>query len=133
MWNRAALAPLLAAGRGPWITPIMQGALLCEAIPLPGKPPGLQLVGCLLSRRSCEHAGTRVKARGVNDDGAAANFVETEQLVLLRRGGGAGGRGSNPNRQPPTPTLALALTPTLVLPLTPTPTPTPRPSPAPRR
>ena len=133
MWNRAALAPLLAAGRGPWITPMMQGALLCEAIPLPGKPPGLQLVGCLLSRRSCEHAGTRVKARGVNDDGAAANFVETEQLVLLRRGGGAGGRGSNPSRQPPTPTRALTLTPTLVLTLTPTPTPTPRPSRAPRR
>ena len=89
MWNRAALAPLLAAGRGPWITPMMQGALLCEAIPLPGNPPGLQLVGCLLSRRSCEHAGTRVKARGVNDDGAAANFVETEQVLHVQGNKGA--------------------------------------------
>ena len=90
-------------------------------------------VRALLSRRSSEHAGTRVKARGVNDDGAAANFVETEQLVLLRRGGGAGGRGSNPSRQPPTPTRALTLTPTLVQTLTPTPTPIPRPSRAPYR
>ena len=91
VWNRVALVPMLAAGAGPWITPVMQGALLCEAVPLPGSLRGTQLVGCLLSRRSCEHAGTRVKARGVNDDGAAANFVETEQLVLLRRDGGAGG------------------------------------------
>ena len=120
VWNRAALAPLLVAGRGPWITPMMQGALLCEAVPLPGNPPGLQLVSCLLSRRSCEHAGTRIKARGVNDDGAAANFVETEQLVLLRRDGGAAGPlQPQPQPQPQLSTLTL----TLILTLTLTPNP----------
>jgi len=31
-------------------------------------------------RLSCERAGTRFNVRGVNDDGAAANFVETEQV-----------------------------------------------------
>ena len=130
VWNRAALAPLLVAGRGPWITPMMQGALLCEAVPLPGNPPGMQLVSCLLSRRSCEHAGTRVKARGINDEGAAANFVETEQLVLLRRDGGAGGR-SNPQPQPPTRALTLTRTLILTLTLTPTLNPNPKPEPEP--
>ena len=36
-------------------------------------------------RLSCERAGTRFNVRGVNDDGAVANFVETEQIVLLPR------------------------------------------------
>lgn len=31
-------------------------------------------------RLSCERAGTRFNTRGVNDDGAVANFVETEQV-----------------------------------------------------
>ncbi|CAF0767139.1 unnamed protein product [Adineta ricciae] len=39
----------------------------------------------LISRLSCERAGTRFNVRGVNDDGAVANFVETEQIVLLHR------------------------------------------------
>jgi hypothetical protein len=34
----------------------------------------------LISRLSCERAGTRFNVRGVNDDGAVANFVETEQV-----------------------------------------------------
>jgi len=33
-----------------------------------------------LIRLSCERAGTRFNVRGVNDDGAVANFVETEQV-----------------------------------------------------
>lgn len=33
-----------------------------------------------LFRLSCERAGTRFNVRGVNDDGAVANFVETEQV-----------------------------------------------------
>jgi hypothetical protein len=31
-------------------------------------------------RLSCERAGTRFNVRGLNDDGAVANFVETEQV-----------------------------------------------------
>lgn len=37
----------------------------------------------LISRLSCQRAGTRFNARGVDDDGNAANFVETEQLIVL--------------------------------------------------
>ena len=36
---------------------------------------------CLISRLSCERAGTRFNVRGVNDDGHVANFVETEQVL----------------------------------------------------
>ena len=35
-------------------------------------------------RLSCERAGTRFNVRGVNDDGAVANFVETEQVRRLQ-------------------------------------------------
>ena len=38
---------------------------------------------CLISRLSCERAGTRFNVRGVNDDGHVANFVETEQVTVL--------------------------------------------------
>ena len=35
---------------------------------------------CLISRLSCERAGTRFNVRGTNDEGHVANFVETEQV-----------------------------------------------------
>ncbi|CAG7722785.1 unnamed protein product [Allacma fusca] len=35
----------------------------------------------IISRLSCERAGTRFNVRGTNDDGHVANFVETEQIV----------------------------------------------------
>lgn len=35
----------------------------------------------LVSRRSTKKAGTRFYARGIDDDGCVANFVETEQIV----------------------------------------------------
>ena len=38
----------------------------------------------IVSRVSCRHAGTRYNARGVNDDGAVANFVESEFIISLR-------------------------------------------------
>jgi hypothetical protein len=37
----------------------------------------------LISRVGCQNAGTRYNARGVNDDGAVANFVESEMLLVL--------------------------------------------------
>ncbi|KAG1708515.1 Synaptojanin-1 [Nymphon striatum] len=43
----------------------------------------LQARACLISRLSCERAGTRFNVRGTNDDGHVANFVETEQLIFL--------------------------------------------------
>ncbi len=35
----------------------------------------------LISRRRFEMAGTRFNARGVDEDGNTANFVETEMIV----------------------------------------------------
>ena len=66
------------AGEGVWLTPIMQAAIVTEQLRLPG---GGVLTASLISRRSSEHAGTRFKTRGLNDAGAAANFVETEQVA----------------------------------------------------
>ena len=39
-----------------------------------------QAKACLISRLSCERAGTRFNVRGTNDDGHVANFCETEQV-----------------------------------------------------
>lgn len=36
---------------------------------------------CIISRRSCYRAGTRLFCRGVDSDGNVANMVETEQIV----------------------------------------------------
>lgn len=35
----------------------------------------------LISRRSCFRAGVRLQTRGVDSDGSAANFVESEQIL----------------------------------------------------
>ncbi|CAJ1375605.1 unnamed protein product [Effrenium voratum] len=57
----------------------MPGFAQCQE--LPGPEGKLLLV--LLARRSRRHAGTRYNARGLDDDGEAANWVETEMLVKL--------------------------------------------------
>lgn len=90
VWNLFALEPMAEAGRGPWLTAIVQAAIHTETMMVPG---GGVLTASLISRRSCEHAGTRLKTRGLNDEGAAANFVESEQVLHLsaRGGGGSGG------------------------------------------
>ena len=40
---------------------------------------------CLISRRSCLNAGTRFNARGSDQHGNVANFVETEQIIFLNK------------------------------------------------
>ena len=42
-----------------------------------------QVKSVLLSRVSCERAGTRFNVRGVDDEGHVANFVETEQVSIV--------------------------------------------------
>jgi hypothetical protein len=37
----------------------------------------------VISRLSCERAGTRFLTRGIDDEGHVANFVETEQLLVI--------------------------------------------------
>ena len=36
----------------------------------------------IISRRSNKKAGTRYYSRGIDDDGHAANFTETEQIIV---------------------------------------------------
>ena len=38
----------------------------------------------LISRRCCFRAGTRYNIRGVDSEGHAANYVETEQIVEFK-------------------------------------------------
>ncbi|KAK1344372.1 hypothetical protein QTO34_014939 [Cnephaeus nilssonii] len=62
-----------------WLLRLMCGGVEVRTIYAAHK----QAKACLISRLSCERAGTRFNVRGTNDDGHVANFVETEQVVYL--------------------------------------------------
>ncbi|XP_029459440.1 synaptojanin-1 isoform X3 [Rhinatrema bivittatum] len=62
-----------------WLLRLMCGGVEIRTIYAAHK----QAKACLISRLSCERAGTRFNVRGTNDDGQAANFVETEQVIFL--------------------------------------------------
>lgn len=49
----------------------------------PARVNGHHIRLCLLSRRSRYRAGTRYFRRGIDREGHVANFVETEQVLLL--------------------------------------------------
>lgn len=57
-----------------WIVPVIQGYIDYKAVIIDGKQ--LELV--LISRRRYAMAGTRFNARGLDDEGNVANFVESE-------------------------------------------------------
>ncbi|CAF1927991.1 unnamed protein product [Rotaria magnacalcarata] len=78
-WNRGLSLPLLKYNIDIryWIPKVMCGGI--ENFRSQNDDIDLWLI----SRLSCERAGTRFNVRGVNDDGAVANFVETEQIVLI--------------------------------------------------
>lgn len=59
-----------------WLLKVMCGGVEVRTIYAAHR----QAKACLISRLSCERAGTRFNVRGVNDDGHVANFVETEQV-----------------------------------------------------
>ncbi|MBZ3889374.1 Synaptojanin-1 [Sciurus carolinensis] len=61
-----------------WLLRLMCGGVEIRTIYAAHK----QAKACLISRLSCERAGTRFNVRGTNDDGHVANFVETEQSHL---------------------------------------------------
>ncbi|CAF5160877.1 unnamed protein product, partial [Rotaria magnacalcarata] len=75
-WNRGLCLPLLKFNIDIryWIPKIMCGGIETY------RNPNEDIELWLISRLSCERAGTRFNVRGVNDDGAVANFVETEQV-----------------------------------------------------
>jgi len=60
-----------------WQVPLIQGLVGYANAFIQGK----KLEYFLISRRSCFKAGTRFNARGIDDDGNPANFVESEQII----------------------------------------------------
>jgi hypothetical protein len=61
-----------------YMIPLVHGFIFIKSSTINGK----QFQFNLISRRSRHRAGVRYYMRGVDDDGSAANFVETEQLIL---------------------------------------------------
>lgn len=57
--------------------PLMLGFASINTIDINGK----KFDFAILSRRSCQNAGTRFNVRGADENGNVANFVESEQLV----------------------------------------------------
>lgn len=81
-------------GVDPFILPVMFGMLRIATTRIKVTP----LTFTLITRRSRHRAGTRYLTRGIDDQGHAANFNETEQIVILNdrageMGGFAGGGG----------------------------------------
>jgi len=60
-----------------WRVPVIQGFIGYFNVFIQGK----KLEYFLISRRSSYRSGTRYNARGVDDDGNVANFVESEQIT----------------------------------------------------
>ena len=58
---------------------LIQGFVESREISLAGRT----ICVALISRTSCERAGTRFNVRGLDDDGHVANSVETEQLLTI--------------------------------------------------
>jgi synaptojanin len=59
------------------LTPIIRGYISSTQCRV-GLTPGVMT---LISRLSCRRAGTRFNARGIDDEGNSANFVETETVI----------------------------------------------------
>lgn len=81
------------AATDPFILPVIWGTLEIRPTTLKGTP----LTIGLITRKARYRAGTRYLTRGLDEDGHAANYNETEQIVILNdAGSGLGGyAGSN--------------------------------------
>ncbi|KAK9425482.1 putative SAC1 protein, partial [Seiridium unicorne] len=89
--SRSQPGPQAAAD--PFILPVIWGTLEIRPTSLKGTPFTLGLI----TRKARYRAGTRYLTRGLDEDGHAANYNETEQIVVLNdTGSGLGGyAGSN--------------------------------------
>ncbi|KAI9812660.1 MAG: inositol polyphosphate 5-phosphatase [Thelocarpon impressellum] len=103
LWNSYMIAPLVkfrshlsspereALDSSRILTSAIRGFALTITIPAPTSPArdvrsGLPSTLTLISRLSCRRAGTRFNARGIDDDGNVANFVETETVYWVPSG-----------------------------------------------
>lgn len=97
LWNSYMIQPLVdfrsrlsqrekgALDASRILTSAIRGFALTITVPASSSPirasrSGLPSSLTLISRLSCRRAGTRFNARGIDDDGNVANFVETETI-----------------------------------------------------
>lgn len=80
-WNRMLHIHMLRYGIDCnfWLLKTMCGSVEIRTVYIGSK----QARAAIISRLSCERAGTRFNVRGTNDEGHVANFVETEQVIYL--------------------------------------------------
>ena len=77
-WGKALTFNFCGEQHCPFLTPLMQGYIGQRRLfPLSDNP----LLFTLIGRRSSARAGTRFQARGLDDSGNVANFIESEVLV----------------------------------------------------
>ena len=87
--------PAPQPGIDPYILPVIFGMLEIHSTTFKGTP----LTLALISRRSRHRAGTRYFTRGLDDQGHAANYNETEQVLILNdAAAGLGGAGPGLDR-----------------------------------
>ena len=97
LWNTFMIQPLVefrsrlserekhALDQSKILTSAIRGFASTVTVPASSSPARMRVAGfpsnmTLISRLSCRRAGTRFNARGVDDDGNVANFVETETI-----------------------------------------------------
>nr|XP_018906096.1 PREDICTED: synaptojanin-1 isoform X1 [Bemisia tabaci] len=80
-WNRTLHIHLLrfSVPCDAWLLKTMCGSIEIRTVYVGHR----QAKAVIISRLSCERAGTRFNVRGCNDEGHVANFVETEQIIFL--------------------------------------------------
>ncbi|KAF4533412.1 hypothetical protein B566_EDAN013288 [Ephemera danica] len=80
-WNRMLHIHMLRFGVNctNWLLKAMCGSIEIRTVYVGHR----QARVAIISRLSCERAGTRFNVRGSNDDGHVANFVETEQVIYM--------------------------------------------------
>ncbi|KAF2176670.1 hypothetical protein K469DRAFT_645357 [Zopfia rhizophila CBS 207.26] len=103
LWNSYMIQPLVdfrsrlaprekrALDASGILTSAIRGFALTITVPSSSSPirtprSGLPSSMTLISRLSCRRAGTRFNARGIDDDGNVANFVETETVYWAPSG-----------------------------------------------
>ncbi|KAJ4344445.1 Inositol-1,4,5-trisphosphate 5-phosphatase 1 [Didymosphaeria variabile] len=103
LWNSYMIQPLVdfrsrlaqrekqALDASGILTSAIRGFALTVTVPSSSSPvraprSGLPSQMTLISRLSCRRAGTRFNARGIDDDGNVANFVESETIFYAPTG-----------------------------------------------
>ena len=85
-WNRFLSQDLIYNNLDSWILPLMNGFVETDSAQI----NGTKFTFALISRRSWRRTGKRFTSRGLNRQGHASNFAETEQLVMIPDSPGKG-------------------------------------------